>query len=240
MSSQTNDRGPSIQRLLFVADATVADVRELPPQVRAVLDTAQEVYVVTPSLPGRMAWLADEVDRFRHVADERLDTVLGHMRSIGVAASGDALHGSGRTPAAVLRRIDGRQIRDPAHGEIVCRQAIVATVWQPTRALGSFAWSGTTAGMVDFVELDRATAEDAGRVADAGAAVARSAGLSAETVVIEAAGTVWQAIVEFADHHDAAAIVMGPRWSARNAARKRLRRRRGPCQPADARHPRPA
>ena len=31
---------------------------------------------VTPTLPGRLAWLADDVDRFRHIADERLDTVL--------------------------------------------------------------------------------------------------------------------------------------------------------------------
>jgi hypothetical protein len=35
----------------------------------------------------RIAWLADDVDRFRHLADECLDTVLGHMSSIGVHAS---------------------------------------------------------------------------------------------------------------------------------------------------------
>jgi hypothetical protein len=44
--------------------------------------------------PGRLAWLADDVDRCRHAADERLDTVLGHMRSISARASGDALRGS--------------------------------------------------------------------------------------------------------------------------------------------------
>jgi hypothetical protein len=66
----------------------------LPARVRAVLETAAEVYVVTPSLPGRLAWLADDVDRFRHVADERLDTVLGHLRSINDHVSGDALRGS--------------------------------------------------------------------------------------------------------------------------------------------------
>jgi hypothetical protein len=41
----------SIQRLLFVADAAVADVDELPPGVRAVIDAAGEVYVITPTLP---------------------------------------------------------------------------------------------------------------------------------------------------------------------------------------------
>ena len=87
------DRQMPIQRLLFVADAAVADVHELPARVRAVLETAAEVYVVTPTLPGRLAWLADDVDRFRHVADERLDTVLGHLRSINDHVSGDALRG---------------------------------------------------------------------------------------------------------------------------------------------------
>jgi hypothetical protein len=47
---------PAIRRLLFVADAAVADVDELPRSVRAVIDAAAEVYVVTPTLPGRLAW----------------------------------------------------------------------------------------------------------------------------------------------------------------------------------------
>ena len=50
--------GRPIQRLLFVSDAAVADVDELPRAVRAVIDDAAELYVVTPSLPGRLAWLA--------------------------------------------------------------------------------------------------------------------------------------------------------------------------------------
>src|SRR3954464_7218823 len=88
------NRTPRIQRLLFVSDATVADVDELPPVVRAMIDAASEVNVLTPTLPGRLAWLADDVDRFRHFADERLDTVLGHMRTIGADATGLAGRGS--------------------------------------------------------------------------------------------------------------------------------------------------
>jgi nucleotide-binding universal stress UspA family protein len=84
----------SVGRLLFVADAAVAGVQELPPAARAILDSATAVHVVTPTLPGRLAWLADDVDRFRHVADERLDTVLGHMRSIGADAGGSTGRGS--------------------------------------------------------------------------------------------------------------------------------------------------
>jgi nucleotide-binding universal stress UspA family protein len=91
---RSKDGTEAIQRLLFVADAAVADVDQLPPAVRTVIDAAADVYVVTPTLPGRLAWLADDVDRFRHLADERLDTVLGHMRSIDAHVSGAAIRGS--------------------------------------------------------------------------------------------------------------------------------------------------
>lgn len=77
-----------IERLLMVADAAVAAVDELPAPVRAMIDSAAEVYVITPSLPGRLDWLTDAVDRSRHLADERLDSVLGHVRALGAHASG--------------------------------------------------------------------------------------------------------------------------------------------------------
>jgi nucleotide-binding universal stress UspA family protein len=96
----STDTRPAIRRLLFVADAAVADVDELPRSVRSVIDAAAEVYVVTPTLPGRLAWLADDVDRFRHVADERLDVVLGHLSSIGAHAGGTAIRGSVTTVIA--------------------------------------------------------------------------------------------------------------------------------------------
>src|SRR3954451_12826759 len=84
-----------IQRLLFVSDAAVADVDELPSVVRAIIDAATEVYVLTPTLPGRLAWLADDVDRCRHYADERLDTVLSHVHAIAADAGGAARRGAG-------------------------------------------------------------------------------------------------------------------------------------------------
>ena len=93
-SSRQMDPAPAIQRLLFVSDAAVADVDELPPAVRAIIDAATELYVLTPTLPGRLAWLADDVDRFRHYADERLEIVLSHMHTIGADASGAAARGS--------------------------------------------------------------------------------------------------------------------------------------------------
>lgn len=85
---QAQNANPPFQRLLMVADSAVADTHELPPPVRALLAEAAEVLVVTPSLPGRLAWLADDVDQPRHRADERLHTVLRHMREVGAHVRG--------------------------------------------------------------------------------------------------------------------------------------------------------
>ena len=118
------DPQPPIERLLFVADAAVASVDELPPQVRAIIDAAAEVYVVTPSLPGRGARLAEDVDQFRHIADERLDTVLGQMRSIRGHVSGDALRGS-----VITVITDGVETFRPDHILLALRSSAHAN-WQ--------------------------------------------------------------------------------------------------------------
>jgi hypothetical protein len=86
--SQLRDAKAPVQRLLMVADSAVAEVDELPPRVRGLVAEAAQVYVVTPSLPGRLAWLADDIDQPRHRADERLNTVLRHMRTIGFQVRG--------------------------------------------------------------------------------------------------------------------------------------------------------
>jgi hypothetical protein len=78
----------AITRLLLVVDAAVADVEDLPAQARDVIGKAGEVYVVTPSLPGRLDWLTDDTDRSRHSAEGRLEVVLEHMRSLGARATG--------------------------------------------------------------------------------------------------------------------------------------------------------
>jgi hypothetical protein len=85
--------GPCVGRLLFVADAAVADPAQLPPALNEVLRTAVEVHVATLSMSGGLAWLADDFDQSRHIADERLDTVLGHVRGIAVGAGGAVRRG---------------------------------------------------------------------------------------------------------------------------------------------------
>ena len=269
---QVKDGGSAIQRLLFVSDAAVTDVGQLPPPVRAVIDAAAAVYVLTPTLPDRLAWLAHDVDRMRHVADERLDTVLGHMRAIGAHANGVAARGSVLTVIAdavaefkpdhillalrssehanwqergLVKHIeqrfglplttfavdlrghassgagplllcfdgsdDARRAIERAGALLAGRRALVVTVWQPIADLDRFAWTGPTARQVDIVELNRAAAEDGGRVAEDGVRVALEAGLRAEPFAAEATGSIWKTIVEIAERHDAAAIVMGSR-----------------------------
>jgi nucleotide-binding universal stress UspA family protein len=91
------------------------------------------------------------------------------------------------------------------------RDALVVTVWHPTPALGSFAFAGATDSMFDFAQVNRAGAELGGRVAEEGVRIAEQSGLHAEPLAVEATGPVWKAIVEIADRHDVATIVMGPR-----------------------------
>ena len=76
------------RRLLVATGAAVADIDELPPLVRGLIDAASDVLVITPVLPGGLQWLASDTDRARHEADERLSTVLGHMEAMDVQVEG--------------------------------------------------------------------------------------------------------------------------------------------------------
>jgi nucleotide-binding universal stress UspA family protein len=274
-SARDSRDGPRVERLLFVADAAVADLDELPRAVRDLIDAATELYVLTPSLPGRLAWLADDVDRSRHVADERLGTVLDHMRSIDAHVTGLAARGSvirviadaveefgpdhilialrssehanwqerrliahveerfglpvttyavdleGHTTAAagpLVLCYDGsdgaREAILHAGGLFTGRRALVVTVWKSVAIPGSLGMGGEAAPMVNFIELDREAAERGGRLADEGVRIARDVGLRAEPLVVKAPGPIWETIVEIAERHDAATIVMGSRGLA--------------------------
>ena len=127
VSVRTPSLDPPIRRLLFIADAAVADVDQLPPGVLEIIDGAGDVFVLTPTLPGRLAWLADDVDSFRHVADERLDEVLGHMHAIGAHVTGAAHRGS-------LLTVIGDAIAEfaPDHILVALRSAAHAN-WQERR-----------------------------------------------------------------------------------------------------------
>ena len=73
-------------RLLIVTGAAAADREELPTLVRSLIESASEILVITPVLPGRLQWLASDTDRVRHEADERLRTVLSHVETLAPEA----------------------------------------------------------------------------------------------------------------------------------------------------------
>jgi hypothetical protein len=74
-------------RLLIVTGAAVADVEQLPRLVRSLIESASEILVITPALPGRLQWLASDTDRVRHEADERLRTVMDHVEALAPEAA---------------------------------------------------------------------------------------------------------------------------------------------------------
>jgi hypothetical protein len=74
-------------RLLIVTGAAVAEVEELPPLVRSLVESASEILVVTPVLPGWLQWLVSDTDRVRHEADERLRTVINHVEELAPEAA---------------------------------------------------------------------------------------------------------------------------------------------------------
>jgi hypothetical protein len=73
-------------RLLIVTGSAAADVEAVPRLIRALIESASEILVVAPALPGRLQWLASDTDSVRHEADERLQTVLGHVEAIAPEA----------------------------------------------------------------------------------------------------------------------------------------------------------
>jgi hypothetical protein len=53
-------------RLLIVAGAAASGPEELPFGVRGLIDAADEILVVTPTLPNRLDWLASATDKARN------------------------------------------------------------------------------------------------------------------------------------------------------------------------------
>ena len=106
---------------------------------------------------------------------------------------------------------DAKHAIERAPSLLVDRQALVVTVWQPVVGPDRVTWTGVTAGSFNFAEVDRAAAEAGARVANQGVRIAQEAGLDAEPVAVKATGSVWRTILEIAQRHDAAAIVIGSR-----------------------------
>ena len=70
-------------RLLIAAGEAAASPDNLPFGVRSLIEAAEEILVIAPSLPGRLDWLASATDKATEQADKRLAVVLGHLDELG-------------------------------------------------------------------------------------------------------------------------------------------------------------
>ena len=75
-------------RLLIATGGVAGSVEELPSGVRLLIDAADEITVIAPSLPGRLEWLVSDTDKATERADERLRAVLGQLDDAGAPARG--------------------------------------------------------------------------------------------------------------------------------------------------------
>ncbi len=76
------------KRVLLLTSEDLADANEVPESIRPLIDEAEEVYVVAPTLTTWLQWLATDVDHARVSADKRLRTVFDHMHADGLAPRG--------------------------------------------------------------------------------------------------------------------------------------------------------
>lgn len=75
-------------RLLIAAGEAAPSAERLPGGIRSLIDSAAEIMVISPALPGRLDWIASDTDKSTKRADERLQTVLGQLNELGADARG--------------------------------------------------------------------------------------------------------------------------------------------------------
>ena len=75
-------------KLLIAAGDSATERSQIPAGVMALIEAAEEILIVAPTLPSRLDWLSGEIDKKREIADERLRAVLGHLAETGEEAEG--------------------------------------------------------------------------------------------------------------------------------------------------------
>jgi len=76
------------KRILVITNENLADAREVPESLLSLIDEAEEIYVVAPTLTTWLQSLTGDIDGARVGADERLHTVFDHMHASGLEAHG--------------------------------------------------------------------------------------------------------------------------------------------------------
>src|SRR5207249_8545836 len=96
------ERIPMARHVLVLTNEDLADANEVPESVRPLLDEAEDVYVVAPTLTTWMHWLTDDRDGALVAADERLRTVFAHMHAGGLKPHGE-VEPRTRSPRSPMR-----------------------------------------------------------------------------------------------------------------------------------------
>ena len=86
-TSQTRAAAPA-KRVLVLSSEDLADANEVPAAVRPLIEQAEEIYVLAPTLTTWLQWVASDVDHARVSADARLRRVFDHMHTDGLAPRG--------------------------------------------------------------------------------------------------------------------------------------------------------
>ena len=78
-------------RILIAAAESTSLPEQLPTGIRLLIDSADEILVLSPRLPSRLEWLASDTDKARQEADQRLGRVMGQLEDLGADVEGGML-----------------------------------------------------------------------------------------------------------------------------------------------------
>jgi hypothetical protein len=76
------------KRVLVLTSENLAEANEVPAAIRPLVDQAEEIFVIAPTLTTWLQWVASDVDGARVAADERLRKVFDHMHADGLKPVG--------------------------------------------------------------------------------------------------------------------------------------------------------
>jgi hypothetical protein len=75
-------------KLLIAAGEAATSADQVPFGIRTLIDSADDILVIAPSLPGRLHWIVSDTDKAKQQADARLSTVLGQLDELGAETRG--------------------------------------------------------------------------------------------------------------------------------------------------------
>jgi nucleotide-binding universal stress UspA family protein len=125
-----------------------------------------------------------------------------------------------KPPGPVVIGYDGSEHADAAvaaAGRLLeVREALLETVWLAYRAVAPAALAGASVAVVTkaAAEIDREVATRARETAARGARLASTHGLEVRAEAVEGEGNVWRTLLDTADEHRAAAVVVGSRGTS--------------------------